>query len=96
MGGVIKYSRHILTGHEILLKSFDGPQNIFLCSNFVILFFKLRELEHKISKLDIKEIYERQDTLNKSHPLSRYKTNSGKNKKICLMHFDPDAKVQRF
>ena len=56
LGGVIKYSRHILTGHEILLKSFDGPQNIFLCSNFVILFFKLRELEHKISKLDIKEI----------------------------------------
>ena len=31
--------------------------------------------------------------LNKSHPLSRYKANSGKNKKKCLMHFDPDARV---
>ena len=30
--------------------------------------------------------------LNKSHPLSRYKANSGKNEK-CLMHFDPDARV---
>ena len=31
--------------------------------------------------------------LNKSHPLSRYEANSGKNKKKCLMHFDPDARV---
>ena len=31
--------------------------------------------------------------LNKSHPLSRYKANSGKNKKSCLMHLGPDAKV---
>ena len=31
--------------------------------------------------------------LNKSHPLSRYKENSSKNKKKCLMHFDPDARV---
>ena len=30
--------------------------------------------------------------LNKSHPLSRYKANSGKNKK-CLMRSDPDARV---
>ena len=30
--------------------------------------------------------------LNKSHPLSRCKANSGKNKKK-LMHFDPDARV---
>ena len=30
---------------------------------------------------------------NKSHPLSRYKANSGKNKEKCLMHFDPDARV---
>ena len=43
--------------------------------------FKLRELEHKISKPAIKEIYERQDMLNKSHAISRYKANSGKNKK---------------
>ena len=28
--------------------------------------------------------------LNRSHPLSRYKANSGKNNKNkCLMHFDP-------
>ena len=38
--------------HEIFFKIFD----IFLCSIFVILFFKLRGLEHKMSKLAIKEI----------------------------------------
>ena len=31
--------------------------------------------------------------LNKSHPLSRYNANSGKNLKKCLMHFDPDLRV---
>ena len=31
--------------------------------------------------------------LNKSHPLSRYKANSGKNKNKCLTHFDPGARV---
>ena len=31
--------------------------------------------------------------LNKSHPLSRYNANSGKNKKECLMHFDPNARA---
>ena len=67
-------------GHEIFFKIFDGPQNIFLCAIFVILFLKLRGLEHKISKLAIKEIYERQDMLYKSHPLSRYKEKSGRNK----------------
>ena len=66
-------------GHEIFFKIFDRPQNIFLCSIFVILFFKLRGLEHKISKLAIKEVYERQDVLNKSSPLSIYSANSGKN-----------------
>ena len=55
-GGVMKYFKHILMGHEIFFKIFDGPKNIFLCSLLVILFFKLRELEHKISKLAIKEI----------------------------------------
>ena len=54
--GVMKYFRHIMMGHEILFKIFDGPQSIFLSSIFVLLFFKLRELEHKISKLAIKEI----------------------------------------
>ena len=76
--GVMKYSRHILMGHEINFKIFDGPQNIFLCS-IIVIFFKLRGLEHKISKLAIKDIYERQDVLNKSSPLSIYNTNSGKN-----------------
>ena len=65
-------------GHEIFFKIFDGPQNIFLCSIFVISFFKLRRLEHKISKLAIKEVQERKDIINKSHPLSRYNANSGK------------------
>ena len=46
----------ILMGHEIFLKIFYGPQNIFLCFLLVILIFKLRESEHKISKLAIKEI----------------------------------------
>ena len=48
--------KHILMGHEMVLKIFDGPQNIFLCSPLVILIFKLRESEHKMSKLAIKEI----------------------------------------
>ena len=40
-------------------------------------------LEDKISKLAIKEIYERQNMLQKSHPLSTYKANiSGNIKKI--------------
>ena len=52
----------------------------FLCS---ILFFKLRGLEHKISKLAIKEFKKGLEMLNKSHALCRYKANSGKNKKKC-------------
>ena len=54
--GVMKYFRHILMGHEIFFKIFDRPQNIFLCSNFIILIFKLKRLKHNISKLAIKEI----------------------------------------
>ena len=65
--------------HEIFFKIFEGLRNILVCSIFIILFFKLKGLKHKISKLAIKEIYERHDMLNKSHPLSRYKANSGKN-----------------
>ena len=53
---VMKYFSHILISHEIFFKIFDGPQNIFLCSIFVILFFMLRRLEHKIYKLSIKEV----------------------------------------
>ena len=80
-------------GHEIFFKIFHGPQNIFLCSIFVILFFTLRGLECKISKLAIKEIKEKLVMSNKSHLLSRYKANSGEHKKKCLMHFDSDARV---
>ena len=43
-------------GHERFLKIFDEPWNIFLCSIIIILFFNLKELKHKISKLAIKEI----------------------------------------
>ena len=64
--GVMKYIRHIFMDHEIFFKIFDEPRSIFWCSIFVILFFKLRGLEHKLA---IKDIYEKQDILNKSHPL---------------------------
>ena len=80
-------------GHEILFKIFDGPRNIFACSIFIILYIKLKELKHKISKLAIKETEERHGMLIKSNPHSRYKANSGKNKKKCLMHFDLDARA---
>ena len=75
---VMKYFKHILIDHEIFFKIFDTPQNILLCSIFIILFFTLKGLKHKISKLAIKEIFERHDMLNKSQSLSRYKPNSGK------------------
>ena len=54
--GTVKYFRHGLMSHEIFFKIFDGPRNIFLCSIFIILFFKLKGLKHKISKPAIKEI----------------------------------------
>ena len=38
--GLMKCFRHIVMGHEIFFKIFDWPQNIFLCSLSVILFFK--------------------------------------------------------
>ena len=69
--GVMKYFRRILIGHEIFFKIFDGPQNFFSSFIFLILFFKLRGLENKVSKLAIKEISERQGMLNKSHPRSK-------------------------
>ena len=54
--GAMNYLRNILMGHKIFFKFFDGPRNIFLCSIFIILFFKLKWLKHKISKLAIEEI----------------------------------------
>ena len=64
--GVMKHFRHILMGHEIYFKHFDRS-HIFLSFVFVILFFKLRGLRHKIFKLAIKEIQAREAMLNKSH-----------------------------
>ena len=92
---VMKIFRHLLMGNEIFFKIFDGPQNILLYSIFVILFFTLGWLEHKLSKLAIKEIRERQGILNKSHPLihsADIRQIVVKIKK-CLIHFDPDARV---
>ena len=48
---VMKYFRQILMGREIFFKIFDASQRIFLCSVFVILFFKLKGLEHKYPNL---------------------------------------------
>ena len=36
--GLMKYLGHILMGHEKFLKSFDGPENIFLSSIFIFYF----------------------------------------------------------
>ena len=46
--GAMKYFRYVLIGHEIFFEIFDGPRNIFVCSIFIILFFKLKGLKHKI------------------------------------------------
>ena len=74
--------------HKMFFKFFDGSQNIFLCSIFVILFLTLWKLEHKLSKLSIRDIEERKDMLNKSHALSRYRANSGKIKRNvrCILN----------
>ena len=88
----MKYFRHILMAHEIFFKIFERSQNIFLCFIFVILIFKFLGLDHKMSKLAIKEIYKRQAMLNKSHLLSRDKANIGKNiwwKVKCFYHYLP-------
>ena len=56
----LKYFRHILMGHEISLKNFDGRQKNFLCASFlifpVIYFENLPRSKHKVFKLAIKEI----------------------------------------
>ena len=54
--GVMKNFKSILMGREIFLKIFYGSKNIFLCSPLVMLIFKLRESERKMSKLAFKEI----------------------------------------
>ena len=52
----MKCFKRILMGHETFFKIFDEPRNIFLFSICIILFFNFNGLEHKISKLAIKEI----------------------------------------
>ena len=52
-----KHFRHILMDHEIFFKIFDGPQDVLLCYIFLLLLFKLRELQCKISKIVINEIW---------------------------------------
>ena len=52
----LKNVKHILMEHEIFLKFFDWPRNIFLSSPLIILIFKLREFEHKMSEMAIMEI----------------------------------------
>ena len=54
--GVMEYLRHILMDPETVFKIFDGSRNIFLCSIFIILFFKLKGFKHKISKPAKREI----------------------------------------
>ena len=60
MGPYIEYggggAESFCGGLEIFPKIFDGPLNTFLCSIFIISFFMLKGLKHKISKLAIKEI----------------------------------------
>ena len=54
--GSMKNFKYILMDCEIFVNIFDGPRNIFLCSPLVILIFKLKESERKMSKLAIMEI----------------------------------------
>ena len=54
--GAMKNFKYILMGNEVSLKFFYRPENIFLCSPLVTLIFQLRESDHKMSKLVIKEI----------------------------------------
>ena len=54
--GAMKNLKHILMDHEIFLKNSGGPRNIFLCSPSGIFIVKLRESEHKMSKMAIKDI----------------------------------------
>ena len=90
----MKYFRHILMDHGIFFKIFDEPQNIFLRSVFIILFFKLRGWSTKYPNQTSRRFKKDKTWLNKSHPLSRYKANSGKNnEKKCQIHFDPETSV---
>ena len=64
----LKYFRHILMGHEISLKNFDGRQKNFLCASFlifpVVYSENIQGSEHKAFKLAIKKI-EKQGILKK-------------------------------
>ena len=82
-------------GREIFFKIFDGPQNIFLCSIFVILFFKFKGVGAQniptSKQRDVRKTrHVKKITFSQQIVL---KANSVKNKKKFLMHFDPDARV---
>ena len=81
----MKYFRHILIGHEIFIKIFDGPQNIFLCSVFKILFFEFQSLSFlKRFKKDLTCLINRIHSADIRQILVKIKK---------IMHFDPDARV---
>ena len=63
---------------------------MFYFGNFI---FQVKEVEAQNIQTRHQQIQERQDMLNKTHPLSRYKANSGENKNKCLMHFEPEFRV---
>ena len=91
--GVMKYFRHILMDREIFFKTFNGPQNIFLRSVFIILFFKLRGWSTKpqpyrsLKKDKICQI----NYIHLAH-IRRIVVKIMKKKK-CLMHFDHKTRV---
>ena len=67
-------------GHEIFFKILDGPQNIFLCSFFVILFLSKGSGSPKYPNWSSRKVKKGKPCYI-SYLLSRYKTNGGKKKK---------------
>ena len=62
-----------------MIKIFDGPQNIFLCSVFVIFFVK------EVGAQNIQTSH--QGDLRKTRHVSRYKANSSKNSNKKMFHW---------
>ena len=63
---------------------------MFYFRNFI---FQVDGVGAKNIQTSHQEDLKRLEMLNKSHTLSRYNANSGKNKEKCLLNFDPDARV---
>ena len=91
--GAMKYFRHKLMGHEIFFKIFDWPQNIFLCSIFVILFLTLRGWSTKYTNQPSRRFKKDKTCLINHIHLANIKQIMLKSKKICLINFDPYARV---